>query len=265
MVLGNGAGLVSGRMAGEDRRLQIVRVAMHLFSRRGFRGTTTKEIAKASGVSEAMVFRHFATKEDLYSAILDYKACSGGIEDPHEFLADAIAHKNDRGVFEGLALHILRYHERDPEFLRLLTHAALQEHRLSEMFWDTTVLRTYKCLADYVRLRQRDGAFRRADPLIVVRAFVGMVINHSMANTIWNCKHRILEISNERAAREFTDILLRGVMTEAHKVAQVARSLNRNGGATETNRKPPARSVISSLSRGSNLRASKSRGKKSKR
>src|SRR5919206_4747957 len=66
-----------GRMAAEERRLQIVRVAMRLFSERGFRGTTTKEIAQAAGVSEAIIFRHFATKEDLYSAIIDLKSCDG--------------------------------------------------------------------------------------------------------------------------------------------------------------------------------------------
>src|ERR1043165_981590 len=65
------------RMAGEERREQLLRVAMTLFSNHGFRGTTTKEIAHAAGVSEAMVFRHFATKEDLYAAILDHKACAG--------------------------------------------------------------------------------------------------------------------------------------------------------------------------------------------
>ena len=64
----------SARMAGEERRHQILAVAVSLFSERGFRGTTTKEIAHAAGVSEAMVFRHFATKEELYAAILDHKA-----------------------------------------------------------------------------------------------------------------------------------------------------------------------------------------------
>src|SRR5919107_1928215 len=66
-----------GRMAAEDRRLQIALTAMRLFSERGFRGTTTKEIAQAAGVSEAIIFRHFATKEDLYSAIIDLKSCAG--------------------------------------------------------------------------------------------------------------------------------------------------------------------------------------------
>src|SRR5437588_12033707 len=66
-----------GRMVAGERRLQIVKVAMRLFSERGFRGTTTKEIAHAAGVSEAIIFRHFATKEELYTAIIDYKACAG--------------------------------------------------------------------------------------------------------------------------------------------------------------------------------------------
>ena len=57
-------------MAGDERRLQILRVAVTLFAHEGFRGTTTKKIAQAAGVSEAMVFRHFATKEELYAKYL---------------------------------------------------------------------------------------------------------------------------------------------------------------------------------------------------
>src|SRR6266542_5517629 len=100
-IIDNGAGTNATRMAGEERHLQILRVAMSLFSQRGFRGTTTKEIALAAGVSEAMVFRHFATKEALYSAILDQKACLHDEMDPRQIVADAIARKDDLAVFEG--------------------------------------------------------------------------------------------------------------------------------------------------------------------
>src|ERR1051326_5746444 len=68
------------RMCADERRLQIAAVAMRLFSERGFRGTTTKEIAQAAGVSEAIIFRHFATKEELYTAIIDYKGCGGAAQ-----------------------------------------------------------------------------------------------------------------------------------------------------------------------------------------
>src|ERR1051325_8274222 len=117
----------SGRMAGEERRSQILTVAVSLFSQRGFRGTTTKEIAHAAGVSEAMVFRHFATKEELYAAILDHKACGHDKFDPEVMAAEAIERKDDRAVFETLALGALNHHEKDPEFQRLLLHSALEK------------------------------------------------------------------------------------------------------------------------------------------
>lgn len=201
----------SARMAGEERRLQILAVAVRLFSERGFRGTTTKEIAHAAGVSEAMVFRHFATKEELYAAILDHKACRGDKFEPEQMAADGIARKDDRAVFESLALGALNHHENDPEFQRLLLHSALEKHELAQMFFDEFVRRVYEFLGGYIRERQRDGALIEMDPAIVVRCFIGMVMHHSLNNNLWDPKRRLLNISNERAAKHFTDILLNGI------------------------------------------------------
>jgi TetR/AcrR family transcriptional regulator len=204
-------GAAGARMTGEDRRLQILRVAMRLFSQRGFRGTTTKEIALAAGVSEAMVFRHFATKEELYSAILDHKACVHESMDPLQVVAAAVAAKDDRAVFEGLALDALNQHDCDPEFHRLLLHSALEEHELAQMFWEKFVKRVYRTLRGYIRERQREGAMKQVDPLVVVRAFIGMIIHHSLNNNLWDRNQQLLKISNKAAAREFTAILLHGV------------------------------------------------------
>lgn len=205
---------VSGaRMNAEDRRLQILRVAVGLFSQRGFGGTTTKEIAQASGVSEAMVFRHFATKQELYSAILDHKACSGDSMNPEQMVAEALKQKDDRAVFEQLALGALDHHECDPEFQRLLLHSALEGHELAEMFFEKFILRVYALLGDYITERQRDGAMVKMDPLMVVRSFIGMIIHHSLNNNLWDPNQRLLKISNEDAARHFTSILLHGIST----------------------------------------------------
>lgn len=143
--------------------------------------------------------------------MLDHKACAGGIDHPRDLVADAIRRKDDRAVFEGLAIAMVQYHERDTEFLRLLTYSALEGHQLADMFWDTTVRRMYEFLGAYIRERQHDGAFREVDPLIVVRAFVGMTLHHSLNNSLWDKQRRLLDITNERAAREFTEILLRGI------------------------------------------------------
>jgi AcrR family transcriptional regulator len=198
-------------MAGEERRLQILRVAMRLFSQRGFRGTTTKEIASAAGVSEAMVFRHFATKEELYSAILDHKACLHDEMDPLQKVADAVRRKDDRAVFEGIAVDALDKHECDPEFQRLLLHSALEQHELAHMFWEKFVRRVYRALGSYIRDRQRAGAMIDVEPALVVRAFIGMVMHHSLNNNLWDPKQSLLKMSNQTAAREFAGILLNGI------------------------------------------------------
>ncbi len=220
------------RMAGDERRLQILKVAMRLFSQRGFRGTTTKEIAVAAGVSEAMVFRHFATKEELYSAILDHKACLHDDLDPLQKVADAIRRKDDRAVFEGMALEALNHHESDPEFQRLLLHSALEQHELADMFWEKFVLRVYHALRAYIRQRQRDGAFKHLEPLVIVRAFIGMIIHHSLNNNLWDRDRKLLRISNQAAARSFTEILLTGVSLQKAKTARnrkTTRQLNSKG------------------------------------
>src|SRR5215216_5556003 len=205
----------SARMAGEERRLQILAVAVSLFSQKGFRGTTTKEIAQAAGVSEAMVFRHFATKEELYAAILDHKACSGDRFEPAEMAADGIKRKDDRAVFESLALGALNHHENDPEFQRLLLHSALEKHELAQMFFDEFVRRVYEFLGGYIRERQREGALIDIVSALVVRAFICIVMHHSLNNNLWDPKRRLLNISNESAAKHFTDILLNGITTKA--------------------------------------------------
>ena len=222
-------------MTGSARRVEIIRVAMRLFSQRGFRGTTTKEIAQAASVSEAIIFRHFATKQELYAAIIDHKACAGGFGDPREMVADAIKRKDDRAVFEGLAFAALQHHEKDTEFNRLLLYAALEGHELAQMFWERTVTQLYQFLGSYISERQRDGAIREIDPLVVVRAFVGMIIHHSLNNNLWDPQRRLLDITNQHAARDFTGILLRGIAAAAPSAAT-----SRSSNSSTTSRKRAA-------------------------
>jgi AcrR family transcriptional regulator len=234
-----------GRMAAGDRRLQIAQTAMRLFSERGFRGTTTKEIAHAAGVSEAIIFRHFATKEDLYSAIIDLKSCDGFaaglaatgeareancpqvVEKVRCRVAEAMKTRDDRAVFEGIALAMMEHHQGDHEMLRLLLYSALEGHQLAQIFWDKNVRVLYEFLGGYIRERQREGAFRKIDPFVVVRTFNGAVIHHSLNNILWekDPTRRIVNVPNEEAAREFTEILLRGIVTET---GARASSLKRN-------------------------------------
>lgn len=205
---------VAGRMKGDARREQILQTAVSLFSQRGFSGTTTKEIARAAGVSEAMVFRHFATKSELYEAILSDKACHDGVRfpwDENPVLLAAIESEDDFAVFYNIALNALTKQQSDEGFMRLLFYSALEEHELAERFFDEFVARLYVFIGGYIEKRQKRGAMRKINPRIVVRAFLGMLIHHSINNILWDKNRRILNITNEEAAKNFAEILLNGV------------------------------------------------------
>ena len=66
-------------------------------------------------------------------------------------------------------------------------------------------------IGGYIEERQRDGAFREFEPKVAVRAFMGMMIHHSLNNILWDKQRNILDITNEEAAKNFAEILLKGI------------------------------------------------------
>ncbi|HEX5449151.1 MAG TPA: TetR/AcrR family transcriptional regulator [Gaiellaceae bacterium] len=59
------------RLTAEERRQDVLLAACRVFGERSYRGSTTAEIARASGISEPILYRHFGSKRDLYLACLD--------------------------------------------------------------------------------------------------------------------------------------------------------------------------------------------------
>lgn len=204
-----------GRMPGDERRKQIIETAISLFSQRGFNGTTTKEIAKAAGVSEAMVFKHFSTKDELYDAILDNKVCSEGMDflwNETSVLRKAMDERDDDAVFYQIALHALNKHHADIGFMRLLFYSALEKHEFADRFFSEFVSKVYGIIGGYIEQRQQEGAMREIDTKAAVRAFLGMLIHHSLNNILWDRERKLVNLTNEEAAKHFSQILLHGIL-----------------------------------------------------
>ena len=199
------------RLSAEDRRDQILREAMGCFAELGFHGTTTRAIAKRVGISEAALYRYFASKELLYSAIIDQKTAP---PDLPKILRPDADRRDDEAVFRGVADGIFTRGEADPDFIRLLMFTALEGHSLCQPFFASRIRRLRDFVTDYVAQRIEDGAFRAVDPELAGRAFLGMVIDHL------NTRHIIREesarsLSLDEAAKTFVDIFLAGMRTRA--------------------------------------------------
>jgi AcrR family transcriptional regulator len=195
------------RASSVERRDQILREAARCFGTRGFRGTTTRDVANAVGITEAALYRYFPGKEAMYAAILDARMAAPEVIAKLEPFTRA---RDDQRVFTELAVAILESVEADPSFLRLLLYSALENHELARPFYETRMRRLREFLTRYISQRVKEGAFRAGDPVLTARAFIGMVADHLIVRTVFGQRDPQTQ-SVRRVAQTFTQIFLDGV------------------------------------------------------
>jgi AcrR family transcriptional regulator len=197
-----------------DRRQDILMAAMELFAKKGFRGTTTRDLASEADVNEAIIFRHFNNKEELYTAILEHKV--GEAEKSKFDEIERLAGTNDEEFFMSLGRAFLERHEKDTTFLRLLLFSALEGHQLSEMFVSSMTAR--KPFSNYIQKRIDEGAFRPVNPTLAARAFFGMFSSFVLWQEIFDFK-KTQPFDREEVVRTFVSIFLRGMTKDGNSGA----------------------------------------------
>lgn len=60
------------RLPALERRKSLLKAATHVFAERNYHGATTAQIAAAAGISEPLIYKHFASKKALFLAILEH-------------------------------------------------------------------------------------------------------------------------------------------------------------------------------------------------
>jgi AcrR family transcriptional regulator len=199
---------VRQRLAGEERSRSIVAATLGLFARRGFTGVTSREIARAAGVSEALVFKHFPDKNCLYRAILQAK-----IEESERSLPldESLRALDDEGFFLAIVLDVMRRVENDDTFLRLLLRSAMEGHDLAREFRRARIDKV-RALIEH-RIRERYGRRRQGDvvdPALAARVFTGMISASLLSRHIFN-EPVLRHTSIERWARTLVRVFLHGI------------------------------------------------------
>jgi len=197
------------RMPSEDRRRQLLQVAVESFAQNGFSGTKTKEIAAAAGVSEAILFRHFASKEDLYHAILDEKEATMGGDRWFVEMHELAERRDDRGLLQHVARQLIRSFQEDAAFHRLLLYASLEGHLLADLFHERFGLPMGDFLARYISDRQREGAFRECDAGVATMFVFGTLVHYAMARYVMGVK--TFPPSEDAIVDQFVELILAGL------------------------------------------------------
>jgi TetR/AcrR family transcriptional regulator len=188
----------------DTRRTQILDVAAALFSQRGFAGTTTRQIAAAVGTSETVLFRHFPTKESLYTAILEHWAPAADVErwlDDLRALADT---RDDEALFRAVVTAILDSYRSAPVYHRLMLFAALEDHALARIAHVRYSAPISSFLREYVARRQSEGAFRRIRPEVVVHMLLSAAAQYAQWTALGV---NPLALSDEDIARQAVTLL----------------------------------------------------------
>jgi AcrR family transcriptional regulator len=151
--------MVLTRLDSDERRKAIVAAAVPLFARKGFAGTTTRELAEAASISEALLFKHFPSKRNLYGEILRL-GCEG---DPA--LERLSALEPSTLTLVRMTHYMVRYFlgateadadERDSR-LRLVLHSFLEDGEYARELFETIFERVYPLFAASIEAASAAG------------------------------------------------------------------------------------------------------------
>ena len=130
------------RLSAEERRATIITVAKRLFAHTGFHGVSIDDIVSEVGVSPAILYRHFESKEELYQAVLQEFSAT------RESYIEAVV-ADDNGfeqVLRGMTTVFVSSIINHPDMLKMEMHSQLEDSSASQDFF----LNRWKSFTDYI-------------------------------------------------------------------------------------------------------------------
>jgi TetR/AcrR family transcriptional regulator, transcriptional repressor of aconitase len=151
--------MATSRLDSDERHKAIVMAALPLFARKGFAGTTTRELAEVADISEGLLFRHFPSKRHLYGEILRL-GCEG---DP---ALDRLAALEPSTMTLVRMIHFMVRHFLQPggsdrtesdSRQRLVLHSFLEDGEYARELFDTIFERVHPLFAASVEAATAAG------------------------------------------------------------------------------------------------------------
>lgn len=165
-----------------NRKEQILQLATTAFSRDGYDRVTVKQLADQCGVTEPAVYRHFASKEAIYVAVLE----SLPERLKYRELFDRLEQENDLDLMlKGVAKHIIAFYTENSDIYRLLLYAVLRGHDRAKRIFELIRGPYVKFLQAQLDRLQAQGTIVQKHNEITARCFVGMVFDCAMGNSLW--------------------------------------------------------------------------------
>jgi len=187
-------------------RHKIVSAALKIFSRRGYRGATTRAIAKEAGVNEVTLFRHFGNKQKLFAEVIGNYSAIPYIE--------AARGARDRSLEERLwelADNVMRILHKRRNLIALLLSEGPRQSKQAKAILEAGPAQVIARLTRWFQEAQEAGEIREIDPQCAARALVGMFFFYEVFQKILPGE-KVLPVNPELVRKTFIEILLRGIL-----------------------------------------------------
>jgi AcrR family transcriptional regulator len=217
------------RMTGDLRRQLILGAAKRCFARHGFAGTTTKSVAAAAAISEALLFKHFPSKAALYAEILA-EECEADPELAH-LLGQGPSTATLVELIRGMVRHFLHMasgpDQEEAQRLRLMASSHLDDGEFARLI--------------YAKIEKLIGAMFTASLDAAIAAGDASRIGGEPLNLFWFAHHTVLTAALTRLPAtpcltygnakglesQLSEFLLRGVgLNEAAIAAHLTGDLS---------------------------------------
>lgn len=187
---------------------RILKAAQTLFSRRGYEGTTTKDLAQAAGVAEGTIFRHFPNKKSILVEV----ATAGWVEILTDLLTELSEMANYKAVGQVMRRRMLHLRE-NVDLMRVCFLEAQFHPDLREQIQEKVISKMTEVAEAFFQTAMERGVYRPMNPRIVAQVFLGMFAVAGFSEITLLEPNASPQVMLE-IAEGLTDIFLNGVLTK---------------------------------------------------
>jgi len=187
------------------REQEIMEAAVKVFSKKGFSGATTREIAAEAGVAEGTIFRYFKTKKDIL-----FSLAGPFIVESLANVMDEVKGETDEVVLKAILKNRLNLVKNNIDLIRLIFTEAQFHHEIREQFIENVAMKAAGMLERFISERIWEGEYKEIKPQIASRALVGMAIIFVMWKDFL-MGNKYIQFNDEEVIDNIIDIFLYGI------------------------------------------------------
>ena len=160
----------SGKNQDPGKREQILLAAEQVFAKRGFKGTTTREVAQEAGIASSLIFYYFKNKVALYEAVFQ-----NFFEQLEDLMQQNLSLDLDRlGKLRNFLFTVTDFASSHRNMMRILLREIIDNGRIVQKVARDYFKPLYEIGVDFLKEGQREALFKEVDPLHYIHSFIGM-------------------------------------------------------------------------------------------